>query len=92
MPADHLAVDAKSARTVDENGFLYVAKSHISKETVKPYPVPHTRGDEPDVAKLQNKKPQPGCAGSNPRPAGAAWRFPAGAGLNLRGKTPLIIL
>ena len=39
--ADHLAVDAKSARTVDENGFLHVAKSHISKETVNPY-----RGNE----------------------------------------------
>lgn len=41
MPADHLAVDAKSARTVDENGFLHVGKSHISKETVIPY-----RGNE----------------------------------------------
>lgn len=41
MPSDNLTFDAKSVRTVDENGFLHVAVSHISKETVNPY-----RGNE----------------------------------------------
>lgn len=38
---DKLTFDAKSVRTIDENGFLHVAVSHISKETVNPY-----RGNE----------------------------------------------
>jgi hypothetical protein len=34
---DRLTFDAASRRQVDENGFLHVASSHISKETVNPY-------------------------------------------------------
>ena len=34
---DTLTFDAKSLRRKDENGFLHVAVSHISKETVNPY-------------------------------------------------------
>ena len=35
--AARIALDASSARRFDENGFLHVAASHISKECVNPY-------------------------------------------------------
>ncbi|MDR2075717.1 MAG: DUF2213 domain-containing protein, partial [Desulfovibrio sp.] len=35
--ADHLTFDTASRRRFDENGFLHVEVSHISKETVNPY-------------------------------------------------------
>ena len=35
--ADVVALDRASRRRIDENGFLHVAVSHISKETVNPY-------------------------------------------------------
>jgi hypothetical protein len=34
---DQLILDAKSARSIDENGFLHVADCNISKATVNPY-------------------------------------------------------
>lgn len=37
MSTSALAFDASSARTVDENGFLHVTSSHITKATVNPY-------------------------------------------------------
>ncbi len=37
FPTTHLALDTASARRFDENGFLHVAASHISKECVNPY-------------------------------------------------------
>lgn len=33
----HLALDRSSVRTVDENGYLHVRNSHITKATVNPY-------------------------------------------------------
>lgn len=32
-----MALDSKSQRRIDENGFMHVTSSHISKETVNPY-------------------------------------------------------
>ena len=37
MSAPALAFDAASARSLDENGFLHVTSSHITKATVNPY-------------------------------------------------------
>ena len=41
MSTSALAFDASSARTVDENGFLHVTSSHITKATVNPVSYTH---------------------------------------------------